>query len=424
MANLGKVVITPKGTYSATVNYLKLDSVLYQGSSWIALQPSTGVIPVEGAYWTLMAQGYSTETVTGIVTGITGDKSQLETESKANLVGAINEVNRSFENPINNKKLAFCGDSICFGYGWNVEDGTWVPKGWSYIIKENNPSCDVHNISAASATLTNALADNNILIQVESLITNKSTYTPDYIFLQGGINDRNAGAQMGKAGTSFTPTNDSAYLATVSGAVDYMLYRLITNFPNARIGFISSTRCTGNDYQPILDAINKVCNKWSIPVLDLWNNGELNPNVSSINTQYFYQADGVHPKEIGYRRFIAPKVEKWIKTEMIGNKMIVGNWVTVGTGDKSNSYTINTNLDRFTEIYVVISTPDHYYNNYTKVIPTCAIFSYGRYENLGDANAKIQLNLSLSQISMSVCTIEGVSYLDNAYTTSITVYAK
>ena len=332
--------------------------------------------------------------------------------------------NLPFLNPLINKKLAFLGDSICFGYGWNVEDGTWTPKGWSYIIKENNPSCTVQNISVSSATLTNALADNNILMQAESLITNKATFNPDYILLQGGINDRNAGAPIGKAGTSFYPTNDSTYLSTVSGAVDYMLYRLINNFPNARIGFISSTRCLGGDYQPILDAIHKVCNKWCIPVLDLWNNGELNPYIDAINTQYYYQADGVHPKEIGYRRFIAPKIEKWIKSEMFDSKMILSSWITVGTGDKNNSYTINTNLDRYTEICIMIGTPDHYYNNFTIVIPTCAIFSFGRFENMGNSIANIQLNLSLTQISMSVCTIEGVSYLDNAYDTSLTVYAK
>lgn len=330
-----------------------------------------------------------------------------------------------FSNILINKKLAFVGDSICFGYGWNGDDGTWEPKGWSYIIKENNPSCEVLNISAPSATLTNALEDNNILMQVESLISNKATYTPDYILLQGGINDNSASAPIGKAGTSFAPTNDSTYLGTVSGAVDYMLYRLITNFPNARIGFISSTRIIGNDnYQSYLDAIKKVCNKWSMPVIDLWNNGELNPNIPSINTQYFYQADGVHPKEIGYRRFIAPKIEKWIKSEMFDTKMILSNWITVGSGDKNNSYTVNANLDRFTEVCIVISVPDHYYNNFTKIIPVCTIYSYARFENLGNNQASIQLNISNTSISISICSIEGVSYLDNAYTTSITVYAK
>lgn len=61
MANLGKVVITPKGEYSTTENYVRLDCVLYEGSSWLALQSSIGVEPVEGEYWTLMAQGFDKE---------------------------------------------------------------------------------------------------------------------------------------------------------------------------------------------------------------------------------------------------------------------------------------------------------------------------------------------------------------------------
>lgn len=61
MANLGKVMITHKGTYSPLVNYEKLDCAYHEGSTWLALQPSVGITPVEGSYWTLMAQGVGDE---------------------------------------------------------------------------------------------------------------------------------------------------------------------------------------------------------------------------------------------------------------------------------------------------------------------------------------------------------------------------
>lgn len=46
---------TPKGAYSALTEYVANDVVSYLGSTWIALQTTTGNTPQEGAYWTLNA---------------------------------------------------------------------------------------------------------------------------------------------------------------------------------------------------------------------------------------------------------------------------------------------------------------------------------------------------------------------------------
>ena len=53
---LGKVSLTPKGEYSPDTAYTALDVVSYGGSSWLALQDVTGVAPVEGENWMLLAQ--------------------------------------------------------------------------------------------------------------------------------------------------------------------------------------------------------------------------------------------------------------------------------------------------------------------------------------------------------------------------------
>lgn len=49
--NLGRVSVCPKGTYSATTSYKRLDVVNYGSGSWMALQDCTGVEPADGAYW-------------------------------------------------------------------------------------------------------------------------------------------------------------------------------------------------------------------------------------------------------------------------------------------------------------------------------------------------------------------------------------
>lgn len=59
MANtqLGKVCVTPKGEYNATVTYQKLDIVRHEGASYIVKRECTGVTPVDGDDYMLIASG-------------------------------------------------------------------------------------------------------------------------------------------------------------------------------------------------------------------------------------------------------------------------------------------------------------------------------------------------------------------------------
>ena len=49
--NLGKVTITPKGEFNELTTYQKLDVVTYDGSSYLALQESTGNLPTDKTYF-------------------------------------------------------------------------------------------------------------------------------------------------------------------------------------------------------------------------------------------------------------------------------------------------------------------------------------------------------------------------------------
>lgn len=55
-SNLGKVMLTPRGTYSPTNSYEPLDIVVYSGSSYLVLQSVAGVTPSnDGSYYMLLA---------------------------------------------------------------------------------------------------------------------------------------------------------------------------------------------------------------------------------------------------------------------------------------------------------------------------------------------------------------------------------
>ena len=59
MAAIGKVMITPKGNYDATVYYSKFDVVYHNGSSYMSLDDGlVGITPgTDSTKWKLLVQG-------------------------------------------------------------------------------------------------------------------------------------------------------------------------------------------------------------------------------------------------------------------------------------------------------------------------------------------------------------------------------
>lgn len=79
MAIAGKVAITPKGEWSASVNYTKLDLVTNNGCAYISLKDSFGIEPTNTEYWMLLVEGVSQEIIDNIIDGTTpvGNANQL-----------------------------------------------------------------------------------------------------------------------------------------------------------------------------------------------------------------------------------------------------------------------------------------------------------------------------------------------------------
>ena len=54
--SLGKVGILPKGEYSSATQYLRLDIVSYNGSSYLCIKDCIGIDVTNKEYWLLIAQ--------------------------------------------------------------------------------------------------------------------------------------------------------------------------------------------------------------------------------------------------------------------------------------------------------------------------------------------------------------------------------
>lgn len=71
MAIAGRVAIVPKGEWSQSITYDKLDLVTYNGNTFIAYKPSVGVTPVDGDTWMLIMQGIDPQDIDNIINGTT-----------------------------------------------------------------------------------------------------------------------------------------------------------------------------------------------------------------------------------------------------------------------------------------------------------------------------------------------------------------
>lgn len=127
--------------------------------------------------------------------------------------------------------------------------------------------------------------------------------------------------------------DDSSYTqSTFIGALEHVFYTLVTNHPNAKIGYIIPHimgRMNWKQYETISYRIYynqaiEVCKKWGIPYIDLWYESPLNPNLTvyydaslgkdgNISDGSKAYVDGQHLTGHGYD-LISPKIEAWMRT--------------------------------------------------------------------------------------------------------------
>jgi lysophospholipase L1-like esterase len=166
------------------------------------------------------------------------------------------------------------------------------------------------------------------------------TITPDMVLIMANGNDATSGAFFDYNGNSTTVTNehggaslpvgspsDSANTLSVYGAMKHLFNSLITKYPNAQIGFITSTPrlqnladLWGSDkahfyghgaFDDYVTAIKWVCDEYNIPCLDLYHSTILRP-WNSTNASTFYADSEIHPNTKGTIEGIVKPVIRWM----------------------------------------------------------------------------------------------------------------
>ena len=199
------------------------------------------------------------------------------------------------------KTILNFGDSIAFGSVDNCYS-------YCYQVADNN-YMHVYNEAVAGSTIrtTKTL---NILKQI-----NESTITePDFILINGLTNDAYTEViqeQLGTITSDFTSTLDTT---TFCGSFEATLKAAKEKWPNAQIIFVTTHKNGNRNYDAqntLTELAIEMCEKWSIPVADVYHNSGLDSfNEEHMNT---YINDGSHPNTLGYKKFYVPIIEAKIK---------------------------------------------------------------------------------------------------------------
>lgn len=237
-------------------------------------------------------------------------------------------------NSLYKKVLIADGDSI----GQALLDKPFYRKGWWGRLVTDY-SCTGQNYSVGGGTITSELyyENNNPRHWInESIDTIYSTYsTLDYLILDGGTNDADLIGRFSgdtppaKFGT-WTETDFSGSYdnTTFCGAVETMFYKALTHWPKAKIGFIIPMEMGTNNLsvanrRRYFDEIKKIAVKWHIPVLDLWNECQMDARLSvyydstmteeqNVSAEKCYN-DGQHPTSYGYD-LMQGKIDAWVNS--------------------------------------------------------------------------------------------------------------
>ena len=189
---------------------------------------------------------------------------------------------------LDGKKVLILGDSINAGATWE--------NGYASILLEEFPGAIVSNNAQSGKTL----AENQIYNGL--VLAQQANFSPDYILINGGINDLVKSVTVGTVSADYN--TDALNAATMVGGFEHLIASAQTITPNAKIVFLNTQKNTSVDLATQASAweeIEKACKKYGVVYIDIFNQGNYNPYVAAQKDSF--TTDGIHLTEAGYRRF-------------------------------------------------------------------------------------------------------------------------
>ena len=213
------------------------------------------------------------------------------------------------------KKINFLGDSITEGYGTSGPEAGFV-----YLLGQSARLAASRNYGIGGTRYArqrtpseNPLHDLDFCRRVEELDPDA-----DLIVIFGGTNDYGHGDAPFGSFSDRTPD-------TFCGACRTVFERALTRWPEAAVAVVTPThrldeanpfgdgskRAPGPALRAYVEAIRSIAAWYSLPLLDLYAAGGLQPEVPAIRERFC--PDGLHPNDAGHR-LLARKMEAFLRT--------------------------------------------------------------------------------------------------------------
>lgn len=213
---------------------------------------------------------------------------------------------------LDNKTLLFSGDSIMQALIENG-DGTYGESyGWAELLKESNPLAIVKNYGQGGTTIAKRSdRTDSILERIDKMHTENPN--ADYIIFEGGVNDCYSNVPLGEITSDYNSLFDES---TFCGALESLLKQAIVKWKGKKICYIVTFKVPTADYANFSEYMKKakeICEKWSIPYIDLYTQSGMEYHIEEIATAYSYGGGGLHPNIEGYKLTI-PKIAEFIKS--------------------------------------------------------------------------------------------------------------
>lgn len=165
--------------------------------------------------------------------------------------------------------------------------------------------------SVGGATMTFRDGASHIIGQIQNAISDTSI-KPDCILIDGLSNDVSIGAPLGSVSNSFDYVNNG--YPDFAKALDYAFGLLRTSYPSVPIIYIIPHSTPSRNYDNELiygDLARKACQKWSIPIADIYQEGNLNARIDAV--KQLFAPDGTHPNKDGYEHCYLPLIKSIYK---------------------------------------------------------------------------------------------------------------
>ena len=217
----------------------------------------------------------------------------------------------SLPDVLKGKSGLFAGDSINHGLASRDEmastfkDGT---GGWAARI-ERDTGLNATNVGQSGYHFTDVSSNYG---PINDLLKINKSKDFDFIVLQGGVNDAPKKVPIGEISDSFDLKSFNT--STFAGGFERTLYHAVKyHGDTAALGFIVTFQIpkNGNDVEAYYEMAKKICDKWGVAYLDLYNNEQLNADLKYNTNEH--TNDNVHPDASGYE-LITPYVTEWMRT--------------------------------------------------------------------------------------------------------------